>query len=291
MLLCLDVAVAATDLYGLAYAPYRYWGACPTTWDVNQDVALLKQHTGRVRTYSTECPEVLDILFNNGFSVMMGVWIDGKGKDQQEIDDLIVILRQHPNANIHGIVVGNEVLYRRTMTPTQVADRVKETKQKVLALADELGNDYLRTVPVFSIEVFPHPEVVAVSDAVGANIHPFYQKELPGESDPEAMATRAVEGTTHVMNLFKSFFPGKRFIIGEVGWPTSSLYSEAHRGSLEVTKIFLQKWREYANNAGVEYFWFELCDSEWKKPHLMEPDAWSDYHFGLFGSDRAPKLW
>ncbi|GMH37165.1 hypothetical protein BSKO_05038 [Bryopsis sp. KO-2023] len=289
LVVCLKVAVASDELFGVAYAPYRYMGVCPHAGEIQQDLCLMKKYTTKVRTYSTECPEVLDLLFWNGFRVLIGVWIDNRASDQKEIDDLIQILRRHPQADIHGIVVGNEALYRETMTPTEVANRVKETRRKVRALAEEVNSDVLRNVDIFSVEVFPHPEVVAVSDAVGANIHPFYNTHLAGDSNPENMAGMAVMGTMHSMDMLKSYYPGKRFIVAEVGWPTDSKNGEAHEGKMDVTKHFMKKWPEYARNMGIEYFWFELCDSEWKKSMVDEPDDMSDFHFGIFRSDRSVK--
>lgn len=290
LVVCLGVAVASEELFGVAYAPYRYMGVCPNGGEIQQDLNLLKKYTTKVRTYSTECPEVLDLLFWNGFEVMMGVWIDNRSTDQQEIDDLITILRRHSNAKIFGIVVGNEVLFRETMTPTEVADRVKETRRKVRALAEEVGSDVLRSAPIFSVEVFPHPEVVAVSDLVAANIHPFYNTDIVGDSNAETMASIAVTGTMNTMRSLMSFYPGKRFIVSEVGWPTNSKNGEAHIGRTEISKTFMQKWPEYAKMMGIEYFWFELCDSEWKKDLLTdEPDDMSDFHFGIYDSHRAEK--
>jgi len=96
---------------------------------------VLLRHTNRVRIYSTECQNVNKILLKHSsegrLSILFGVWLDNRSTDQQEVDFLIEALKQFPNANIEGVAVGNEVLYRNSMAKSQLLGRVAEVRNKV----------------------------------------------------------------------------------------------------------------------------------------------------------------
>lgn len=49
-------------------------------------------------------------------SLMMGIWLDNRSTDQQEIDTLFSLLQQYPYANLHGLIVGNEAILRYSFT-------------------------------------------------------------------------------------------------------------------------------------------------------------------------------
>jgi len=98
----------------------------------------------------------------------------------------------------------------------------------------------LHTVPVFSIDVFPHPEVVAASDAIGVNVHPFYRRDIGKTPDVNVMSDLALSSSIQQITLFRSLFPGKEVFVTETGWPTSSAPNEIHQGNLQVSKLYLQ---------------------------------------------------
>ena len=80
----------------------------------------------------------------------------------------------------------------------------------------------LKSVDIFSVEESPNSGVVAVSDAVGVNIHPFYDWTLPKLDDPEKMGIAAAERFQLKLNSFRSQFPGHKIVVAEVGWPSDS---------------------------------------------------------------------
>lgn len=72
------------------------------------------------------------------------------------------------------------------------------------------------------MEETPNSGVVGVSDAVGVNIHPYYDVTLQKASDPDEFARVAVERFAFKLNFHQAKFPGKQLVVTEVGWPTSS---------------------------------------------------------------------
>lgn len=105
-----------------------------------------------------------------------------------------------------------------------------------------LGSQILNTVDVFSVEAFPNPGVVAVSDAVGVNIQPFYDFTLSNQGDAHAIGVAAAERYELKLNEHRSNFPGKKIIVTEVGWPSSSdMYSgDRQIGSEAIQLNFIQ---------------------------------------------------
>lgn len=119
-------------MQGITYSPYRQMGACPSPEQVDEDIRLIWSLTTRVRLYSTECRVVMEKLLTSGLQVLIGAWIDNAANDQKEVDDLVGLLREFPEANIYGIAIGNEPLLRQTMTPDQVANYLDDARYKVL---------------------------------------------------------------------------------------------------------------------------------------------------------------
>lgn len=212
--------------------------------------------------YSTECHVLNDVILElsttKDVQVLMGVWIDGNPvRDNQEMEDLYYAIRKYPNAKLIGIAVGNEVLYRGTLSPPAMAQKVSQVKQRVShsvsyylcqfievlqvrEIGYEIGSYTLQTVPVFSVDVIPHPDVVAVSDAVGVNVHPFYRYDMDRSDDPNEMSDHAMFYAIEQITTLQNLYPGKEVFVTETGWPSSSAEHEFHRGSIEVSKLYQQ---------------------------------------------------
>lgn len=294
-----STCLAGGPLYGAAYTPYRQYGACPEEWQVYEDLQMVMSVTKRVRMYSMECQVVNRIVLQYAtegkLELLLGVWIDNRSRDQGEVEDLMSALREYPWAKINGIVVGNEVMYRNTLHPSSLAGRIYEVRHRVRALGEETGSEILKTTPIYAVEAFPHPEVVAASDCLGVNVHPFYVPDLPNYGSADEMAEGAVVMATKVMDLFKGMYPGKPLVVTEIGWPTSSSYGSAldkHTGSMDIATKFMWKWKHHAEINNIPYYYFEIFDSPWRHPLFPSDSAeMSDFNFGLYYADRRTPKW
>lgn len=295
VLLSLVYEVGGQALYGVAYSPYRVYGHCPSKEEMMQDHHIYASHTNRIRLYSTECSELNDLAMevatSSTYELLLGVWIDGDpNRNNQEMEDLYAMLRKFPNAKLIGISVGNEVLYRGTLSPEVLAQLVSQVKATVRQIGAETGSFTLQNVPVFSVDVIPHPYVVSVSDAVGVNIHPFYRTDLPTVQDPYEMSEMALGSSIEQITSFRDLYVGKEVFVTETGWPTQSAPHEHHRGSLDVQKLYREKFTGWADSIGQKYFWFELVDSPWKKEQFpYEPESMSEFHWGIYTWTRSHK--
>lgn len=256
---------------------------------------MLALHSRRVRTYSTECASANEVLLQMAsqgqLSLLFGVWLDNRPTDQKEIEDLLVYLRKYPNADLYGIAVGNEAVFRGTLQPYEVAAKITEVRNRVRALGQELGSQRLLSVPVFTVEAWPHPELVAASDVVGVNVQPYYHRDLQSTFDPEAMSDMVTQRVFDTLEMIKTLSQGKKVVMAEVGWPTAARPQDQHPGSVGIAKLMMSKFEIQAQAQGVEYFWFELFDSNWKRVMFpSEPDTMPDFHFGLYMADHyTPK--
>lgn len=64
-------------------------------------------------------------------TVMLGVWINGVDKDQEEINNLMMALEEYPHANLSGIAVGNEVAFRGSMSISDIVEAVLTVREQV----------------------------------------------------------------------------------------------------------------------------------------------------------------
>lgn len=293
VLLLTTVTKGGASLFGVTYSPYRVLGACPSDAEVREDVGMILHHSRRIRMYSLECDNVNRILMeeaNKGaISLMLGVWLDNRSTDQKEIDTLYSLLRDYPSADIYGICVGNEAIFRGTLSAADIAGRIVEVRNKVHSQSYEMNMPWLRMIPIYTMEAFVHDEVVEVSDRVGINIHPFYHTDMSNSHDSETMADMAVKRAFNTLNIMRAISHGKEVVIGEIGWPTAASYHDMHPASVDIAKKFMDKFTSQAGSHGAQYFWFELFDSSWK--YDLVGQDWSDahLHFGMYDHNRKKK--
>lgn len=76
-------------------------------------------------------------------TVMLGVWINGVDKDQDEINDLMTALEEYPHANLSGIAVGNEVAFRGSMSISDIVEAVLTVREQVKTKTATLKNTSL----------------------------------------------------------------------------------------------------------------------------------------------------
>lgn len=159
-------------------------------------------------------------------------------------------------------------------------------------MGEDLGSAILNNVPVFGIEIYPNAEIIAVSDAQGSNIHPFYRTDLDETDNLDEMMENAVDKAMEQIQTYHEMAPNKPIIITEIGWPTmSDTSSEIHSANEDMSKIFMQKLSSKCHQENIKYYWFEFFDSEWKK--MLFPgfsELHSEFNFGIYEADRkTPK--
>jgi exo-beta-1,3-glucanase (GH17 family) len=218
-----------------------------------------------IRTYSQECdqlPNIINAIKSNGggMSVLAAVWIDGSSNDDKEIATLKSNLAKVDTSVIEGILVGNEVLFKNIMSSSALVSKLNAVKAIAKGLkvgSVEIDGTYTK-------------DLVAASDIVCANIHPFFaQVDING----------ALQNLQTRYSNFQKVAGSKKVYITETGWPSAGPTS----GKSVPSTANLQKFVSAVSTTSLPYYFFEWEDSKWKSSGV-------ESNFGLHSSSGKAKF-
>ena len=146
---------------GMDYTPFNaQYPACltnpPSQNNVTRDMAVLSQLTNTVRLYGTDCNQTDMVLHSikqlglTDMKVWLGVWLDNNATTTNRgISAMYDILSRNGQDLFAGVIVGNEVLYRKDMTESQLGDILSNVKTNFTSLkytlpiaTSDLGDDW-----------------------------------------------------------------------------------------------------------------------------------------------------
>lgn len=265
----------------------------PSQNNITRDVAVLSQLTNKIRLYGTDCNQtqmlvhaVRQLEMTKDIKIWLGVWQDNNATtNARQLDQMWQILDEYGEEPFEGIIVANEVLFRKELTITQLGSIMDEVRTNLTkknfnlpVATSDLGDDWTA-------------ELAADSDYIMANVHPFFS----GTPADEAA------GWTYDFWVNKDgpFWKKdkKKNIISETGWPTGGgkncgggpvgCASPAVAGVDELNQ-FMDDWVCAALKNGTNYFWFEAFDEPWKVRFNEKGREWED-KWGLLDVDRNLK--
>ena len=258
-------------IHGICFSPLLE-GQGPGTEvgeaQIRDRLSVVQPHVNWVRSFSTtDGNELIPALAAElGLQTMVGVWLDDDlEKNEVEIANAIRIAE----AGHAGIVaVGNEVLLRGDLSEDQLIDYIARVKAAAPTLEVGYVDAYFKFVD--------HPRITAVCDVILANCYPFWEG-CPAEHAllyMKEMYRRAVSAAN-----------GKKVIISETGWPNLGSPEEGAVPSLEnAMKYFVDTYR-WAEQDGVEIFYFSAFDEAWK----VDAEGDVGAYWGLWDKDGSPK--
>lgn len=247
-------------LLWVSYAPTNFdptRGIYPGTGSLETDLTLLYNTGFRgIITYGAESTleDIPRIAKEVGFEgVIMGLWLPnalqmGNGINQRE--------------HVEGYCLGNENLDRSYSLEqlTSAMEELRAETDKPVSTTEEL-NDYLLGVS--------REELMAASDWVFPNVHPFWSGVREGEA--------AAQWTINRYNQLRERVPADKVLMfKEVGLPTEGCPSCSEENQ--------RNYYQVLNRSSILFSHFEAFDQPWKDWHPVEP------HWGLFYSDRELKL-
>jgi exo-beta-1,3-glucanase (GH17 family) len=206
--------------------------------------------TKSIRTYTSleGMDMVPPLAAKYGFTVTQSAWL---GRDlianDKNIQALIAVANAYP-ATIKRVIVGNEVLLRRDLTPAELIvyiRRVRAAVRQPVSYAD---------VWAFWLK---HPELAKEVDFITIHILPYWEDE-PVSIDA---AIRHVET---VYRRVQRAFPGKPILIGEAGWPTRGRERGPAIPSVANAARFVRALALAARKDGFDYNIVEAFDQPWK---------------------------
>ncbi|MBP2311750.1 glycosyl hydrolase family 17 protein [Azospirillum soli] len=264
-------------LKSVSFAPFRdgqspLTQTFPSVAQIEEDLVALAPQVAGVRTYtSLEGLEVVpELARKHGIQVTMGAWLSSKPeKNEKEIASLIDLANRYPDV-ITRVIVGNEVLLRRELTPEQVTgyiDRVKAAVKQPVSYAD-VWEWWLK-----------YPQIADHVDYLTIHLLPYWEDVPAG-----------VEGATErIRSSYRTIaqrFPGKPILVGETGWPTSGRSRGAAVPGLVNKAKFVNGFVRLAQQEGFDYNVIEAFDQGWK----AKLEGTVGGHWGLYSADREAKF-
>ena len=237
-------------IHGISFSPYVE-GQGPGTQlgdaQIRERLSLIQPFVRWVRSFScTEGHELIpSIAAENGLKTMVGVWLDDdREHNESEIANAIEIARA---GHADLLAVGNEVLLRGDLSEDELLDHIRRVKEAVVNVDVGYVDAYFQFVN--------RPRVTAACDVVLANCYPFWEG-CPAEHSllyMKEMYRRAVRAAN-----------GKKVIISETGWPNVGSAEKSAVPSYEnAIKYFVDTY-QWAEEDGIEIFYFSSFDETWK---------------------------
>ncbi len=258
-------------IHGISFSPYVEGQGPGTQIDdaqIRERLAVIQPYVRWIRTFScSEGNELIPaIAKENGLKTLVGVWLDDN-KEQNEVELANAIeIANGGHADILG--VGNEVLLRGDLTEDELIDYIERARQSVSDVPVGYVDAY------FEFEV--HPRITAACDVILANCYPFWEG-CPAE---------------HALLYMKEMYRraqraanGKPVIISETGWPNIGTPTDGAVPSFENAIKYFIDTCQWAEEDGVEIFYFSSFDEAWK----VDAEGDVGAYWGLWDKDGNPK--
>ncbi len=266
----------------------------PSQNNITRDVAVLSQLTNTIRLYGTDCNQtemtihaLNQLEMKDDIKLWMGVWQDGnETTNKRQLDQMWTILDTYGSSYFKGVIVANEILFRKEMTETELGTLLGSVRQNL--------SDHNWDLPVATSDLGDDwtADLAKVSDYIMANIHPFFA----------GVNAKGAAGWTYSFwqNENSAYFKSdlQQNIISEVGWPTkggtncgSESLTSCPNGSvagIDELNQLLDDWVCQALTNGTNYFWFEMFDEPWKISFNEPGKEWED-QWGIMDVNRNLK--
>jgi cellulose synthase/poly-beta-1,6-N-acetylglucosamine synthase-like glycosyltransferase/exo-beta-1,3-glucanase (GH17 family) len=321
-------------LNSVSYSPFTTGvhpdleGSRPPEDRIRAELKAIAPYTKGIRLYSSTggVEQVPKIAAEFGLKVTLGIWLDKTDRRSEkdprpefdrdcknrleremagvlnskctsrnirEITSALDLLRK--NHNVNAIMVGNETLFRRDLTPDQLAEVVKRVKREVGgAVPVSTGEIYSELLspddtegqlsPTNALNLFQRlydfsghlyhqvfgsadepqtpgqralatERLVSTLDFVAVHVLPYWGG-IPADS--------AVDATVKIYGQLREKFKGKRIVIAEFGWPSSGYNRNAAvPGKFEQAEL-MRGFVARANALGIDYNLIEAYDQPWK---------------------------
>ncbi|MEO1483561.1 MAG: glycosyl hydrolase family 17 protein [Myxococcota bacterium] len=237
-------------IHGISFSPYIE-GQGPGTElgedQIRERLEIIRPHVEWIRSFS--CTDgnqnIPRIAKDMGLKTLAGVWIDeNRERNELELQNGIEIAKA---GHVDILAVGNEVLLREELADEELVSYLRRAQSEVAGVP--VG--YVDAYYLFEL----HPSVADACDVILANCYPFWEG-CPAEfallymKDMYRRALRAAKG--------------KKVVISETGWPNVGSPTHGAVPSFEnAIKYFIDTY-QWADEDGVEIFYFSSFDEVWK---------------------------
>ena len=263
--------ILRSKIHGLSFSPYiegQGPGTVVEEAQIRERLAIIAPYTKWIRSFScTEGHELIPAIAREyGLKTMVGVWLD----DDLEHNELELenAIRVAGEGHVDILAIGNEVLLRGDLTEDELLEYMRRAKDGAPNVAVGYVDAYF--------EFVDHPRVTEACDVLLANCYPFWEG-CPAE--------HALLYMKDMYRRVSNVANGKRVIVSETGWPNIGTAEGAAVPTLEnAIKYFVDTCR-WAEDEGIEIFYFSSFDESWKVGAEGDVGA----YWGLWDKDGNPK--
>ena len=265
-------ATLQRGVHGLCFSPYlegQQPGERIGETQIRDRLEIMRPHARWIRSFSCtdgheQTPRIAHEL---GLKTLVGAWLGTDAKvNEREIQGVIEVARAG-HADI--VAVGNEVLLREDMSEDELLACIQRVK------------DALPGVQVGYVDAYflfeKHPRITAACDVVMTNCYPFWEG-CPREQALAYMQTMVART--------RAAAPGKRVLISETGWPDQGSAFHGSVPSREGAMQYFVDCSRWAEEDGIELFYFAAFDEAWKVGTEGDVGA----YWGLWDKDGMPKF-
>jgi exo-beta-1,3-glucanase (GH17 family) len=242
----------------VSYSPFRYPDLNPfnylakvTPEQIEADLRIVKTRTNCIRTYGlTQGLDAVPAIAKKlGMRVRLGVWLArDSAQNQTQLNQGLALTRQYPDV-IDLLIVGNEVLLRKELTASQLAQILQTAKAQ-------------SPVPVTYADVWEfwerHSFLAKDVDVVTVHILPYWE-------DKPVAVDEAAKHVQEIGRKMQHHFASKPVWIGETGWPAAGRQRDgAVPGKVEQT-LFIRDLLLQSPSITQEFNVIEAFDQPWKR--------------------------
>jgi len=289
------VSASTQGKLGFALGNQRPDGKCKQTADYKKELAIIGTRAKYIRVYtSTECGDLnqlLPALKGTDIKVLLGVWPTGTiqytqdSKFDAEKKALKEGLPKHGFANIMGVTVGSEHMYREELKGDKLSSAIAEVRKIVRAVP---GGENIPVGTADSwnlwVEGDAEPAIIG-SDIILTNAFSYWQGQTMANSTQSFY-----DDIMQALSRVQTVKAGKdfEFWVGETGWPSKGkAFKEGAGGSIENAGTYWKKSICSMLNWGINVFVFEAFDEAWKP---AEKDNAVEKHWGVWELDGTEKF-
>jgi len=266
--------VTTYKIYGLNFSPYVD-GQDPTLGSIvgeeqlKQRMQIIAPYTEWIRTFGSThgLEKAGQIAHELNLGAAIGAWLDSDLETNEiEMENLIDAAK---GGYVELAIVGSEALLRGDLSEDQLIEYIERFREEV------------PSIPVTTGEVYgvllQHPELMDVCDVILANYYPYWE----GIDVDHAIAYLHARHQEVVARA-----NGKEVIVSETGWPSDGNQIGEAVPSLENACFYFLNFISWARAEGVEYFYFEALDEEWKAKYEGPQGA----HWGIWDKEGSMKF-
>ncbi|KAI9670559.1 MAG: glycoside hydrolase 3 protein [Alyxoria varia] len=281
--------VAAEGQLGWALGTKHADGSCKYTADYEADFRAIKKESGStlVRGYSADdcnfAQQILPAAKNTGTKVVLGVWPDVQESFRKDTDAIKKHLPGY-EAQVHGITVGSETLYRGNFTGQELLTKINQVKAMFPDVAVGTADSWNKYADGTANAV-----IEGGVDLLYINAFAFWQ----GQTIHNA-TNQFFDDIMQATQVIQDKAKGRKIDLacGESGWPSDggTNYEAAKAGTANAKTYYrsavcgLRAW-------GVNVFYFEAFDEPWKPDSVGDSGASSDEtHWGAMTAGRKAKF-